>query len=272
MLSDRVWTLDVGNSRGKLRDWRTRGGIWLCGAAEWSLDVLLEGLREKIASDPESVATTCCAISCVAAEQLEKRLCDLLLEAFGPRFLGAPESGLENLCDPPQGVGRDRLFAARGAFERVGSSALVIDVGTAMTVDALIVSDRPQFAGGAIAPGPALLAAALHSATARLPLVEDRSVCRALGRDTVAAIASGIRHGLRGAARELVDRISEETSLEEAPVFLTGGAASWLGAPHLFPGRAVHADSELVQVGLLCAALDRLDLANEARRYDVPTR
>lgn len=261
---ERIWTLDVGNSRAKLREWEVAERARLAATHDWSDEAgaqgWLESVRERL-DRAEARDGVRIALSCVASREIEARVAELVRSRIGAGWLGTPDSGLDNRCTPPESVGQDRLFAARGAFAVLGRSALVVDVGTAMTVDALVVDAsvehrRPSFAGGAIAPGPALLARSLHRHTARLPLVEVRRDAPALAVDTAAAIASGVLHGLRGAARELVERIGAEARIGKAPIVVTGGAAEYLLQPELFEGREVHALPELVHVGLLEAALD----------------
>jgi type III pantothenate kinase len=180
----------------------------------------------------------------------------VLEQQLGARFAGALDPGLEIACREPASVGRDRLFAARGAWQLLHSSCLVLDAGTALTVDALRASDgeRPVFLGGAIAPGPRLLARALSSGTARLPEVDPRPLPRALGRDTREALEAGVALGFLGAARELAARIAAEAGLGAAPLVLTGGARAFLEAPSLFDGRTLRVEPELVHLGLLAAS------------------
>ncbi len=276
----RVWTLDVGNSRGKLRRWRSSSGSavdrpsWNAERAsdagdEWPLPELLAGLSRALDAET-NLASVHAAVSCVASTALEQSVAQLFEARLPRRALGTPHSGLENLCQPPEGVGRDRLFAARGAVERIGRSALVVDIGSALTVDLVRAAGTADaargaarfrvgsFCGGAIAPGPALLASSLHGLTARLPAVDVRPPVVALGQSTNAAISSGVFHGLRGAVRELVERLGAEAGEPTLPVVVTGGAASWVLDPPLFLGREVRFEPELVHFGLLHAALDRL--------------
>jgi type III pantothenate kinase len=163
-----------------------------------------------------------------------------------------PDPGLTIACREPAQVGRDRLFGARAAIEIAGGDALVVAVGTALTVDA-VRADR-TFLGGAIAPGPELLARALATGTARLPLVEPRAGALALGVDTEGALRAGIAVGLRGAARELVERLIAEAGLPKATVVVTGGARAFVLDPPAFPGRNVLVEADLVHRGLLLAA------------------
>src|SRR6185369_116946 len=66
-------------------------------------------------------------------------------------------------------VGQDRLLDALGAYARSTQACIVIDAGTAITVD--FVDGQGVFHGGAIAPGVQMMLRALHEQTAALPLV-----------------------------------------------------------------------------------------------------
>lgn len=162
-----------------------------------------------------------------------------------------PDCGLVIDVDQPEQVGRDRLFAARGAHQLCsGAAAIVVDVGTAMTVD--LVHDG-HFLGGAIAPGPGLLCRALDQGGAQLFEVAARPGARALGKNTRAALEAGVVIGLRGAARALVDGLLEEAP--DARLYVTGGARSLL----LEPVGCLGADKlvevpDLVHLGLVSAA------------------
>ena len=129
----------------------------------------------------------------------------------------------------PHRVGADRLVNAREAFRRVGGAVLVVDFGTAVTLDC--VSSGGAYLGGAIAPGVRLGVAALHERTALLPAVDLVAAPPPLAGETTAAIQSGVFWGTVGAVRELARRL-----LDEMPpltrVIATGGDAS-LFAPHL---------------------------------------
>jgi type III pantothenate kinase len=150
------------------------------------------------------------------------------------------------------------LFAARGALELLGESALVVDIGTALKVDALLVfpdappGPRGAFLGGAIAPGPALLARALASGAAKLFAVDPIADPPALGRDSAAAMRAGIGVGLRGAVRELVSQVADEAGWSAPPIALTGGARAF--ARQAFDAARVHECEDLVHLGM-CAAL-----------------
>jgi type III pantothenate kinase len=250
-----VLTVDLGNSRAKVR-------LWALGprAPDCRERADFEGtdLERELGSWLAARRVEQAVLSSVAGSERTERV-RALLRAQSGELIDAPPPGLRNLCRSPERVGRDRLYAARGALAELARSCLVVDAGTALTVDALRVeAGEGSFLGGAIAPGPALLARALADGTARLPRVEPAAGARALGRDTEEALASGIAVGFRGAARELVERIAAEAALGAAPVCLTGGARAFLLEPEPFTERVLDEQPDLVHRGLIEAALDLL--------------
>lgn len=145
--------------------------------------------------------------------------------------------------DFPDKVGVDRLLGviAANVVRAEGQPAVVISSGTATTVD--YVNERGHFCGGAILPGFDLCAKALHQYTALLPLIEidtvldDVDMPAEIGRNTHAAITSGLYWGHVGAVKELLNRLAKVARSGDRPqreplVLLTGGAAPLL-MPHL---------------------------------------
>ncbi|MEX2217852.1 MAG: type III pantothenate kinase [Phycisphaerales bacterium] len=110
-------------------------------------------------------------------------------------------------------VGQDRLLNALGAYARANQACVVIDAGTAITVD--FVDGEGTFQGGAIAPGLNTMLAALHEHTAALPSLRFESPrelatgAEPFGKDTREAMLIGVRAAARGCARELVERYAE---------------------------------------------------------------
>ncbi|HVS09381.1 MAG TPA: type III pantothenate kinase, partial [Planctomycetota bacterium] len=150
-------TLDLGNSRCKLRLWDAAGAAGPAqprSGLEFAPEELLTAL---VALCERERDLRHAALSSVGAPGLEAALGELFRHRLGEGYLGTPRSGLEIATREPERVGRDRLFAARGALEIEPSSAIVVDAGTALTVDALevraIPGERPRarFLGGAIA-------------------------------------------------------------------------------------------------------------------------
>ncbi len=128
----------------------------------------------------------------------------------------------------PERIGTDRLCCAAAAFGRLQQQCVVVDLGTAITVDC--VSNDGVFLGGAILPGLRMQARALHEGTARLPEIEPAEPEGVFGADTADAIRSGIVAGVRGAVRSLIEAYA--TALNQWPVVVTtGGDAVLFGNP-----------------------------------------
>ncbi len=260
-------TADLGNSRLKLRVWRLSDEPRTARAHFGSVLAVVDGFAEAACDFARAHAgLRAAALSSVAAPEHERALAAVLAAALNVPLLTAPDCGLALDVLEPDRVGRDRLYAARGALELGAADAIVLDAGTALTVDAVRAGHGGSpgtFLGGAIAPGPGLLARALAEHTARLPLVDPTPGAAALGRDTPSAVRAGVVVGFRGAARELALRVAAEAGLRAPLVVVTGGAAGLLLEPPLFdedapPGRAARLgrvlhDPELVHRGLLAA-------------------
>jgi type III pantothenate kinase len=125
----------------------------------------------------------------------------------------------------PAEVGPDRLVNAFAAARLHGAPAIVVDLGTATTLD--VVAADGAFVGGAIAAGVGLGVEALASRTARLGAVDLQRPARAIGRNTREAMQSGAVFGSLAMLRGLIDRVASELA-SGAPgvrphVILTGG-------------------------------------------------
>ncbi len=235
--------LDVGNSRVKaalLRERRVlERGAFLHGTDEPELVSFLEGMPAGapvalIATRPKAIAALLPRI-----ERTRRVL-------SAPRDFQAP---LKNACLPPESVGQDRLFNAAGALAVSEEAAIIIDAGTAITVDR--VEDDRTFVGGSILPGLRLQFEALHRGTEKLPLLEPTfDAVDVPGRDTHAAMRAGVIVGVAGA----IDRLVRDLAGGDPPVsrvVLTGG-----DAPLLLPllRSAPRHDADLTLRGIAWAA------------------
>ena len=133
------------------------------------------------------------------------------------------KTGMPVLYENPREVGADRIVNAVAAYERIQGAAIVVDFGTATTFDC--ISDKGEYLGGSIAPGMQISASALFSRAARLPRSEIARPPRAIGRNTVHSMQSGIVFGYVGLVDGLVRRLAEEMG-GEVSVIATGGLAS----------------------------------------------
>ncbi|MBP2018312.1 type III pantothenate kinase [Symbiobacterium terraclitae] len=117
-------------------------------------------------------------------------------------------TGMMIRYDNPREVGADRIVGAVAAFEKYGGPLIVVDFSTAIILDA--ISARGEYLGGVIAPGIDVSADALFQFAAKLPRIELAKPERALARNTVHAMQSGIIFGFAGMVDELVERMAAE--------------------------------------------------------------
>lgn len=160
-----------------------------------------------------------------------------------------------NETSPPEQTGMDRLLkgVAGNVLRRPGESLILVDSGTATTVDRLTAAGA--FAGGAILPGLGLSSRALHDYTAKLPLIAsedfEQQTPPPLGRNTQEALRSGLYWGHVGAVRELMTRLSSEAANKQSSVLFTGGAGQLLARELGMPN---HYHRDLTLQGLALAA------------------
>jgi len=151
-------------------------------------------------------------------EELCKRYCRVT-----PLVVGAGiKTGVKISLDNPREVGPDRVVNAAAAHRLYGGPLIVIDLGTATTLDA--VSEEGDYLGGAIAPGIGIAADALFERAAKLPRVELTPPKKAIGKNTVAAMQSGIIFGYVGMIEGIVVRMRKELG-GKVRVIATGGLA-----------------------------------------------
>ncbi|MFV2063325.1 MAG: type III pantothenate kinase [Chloroflexota bacterium] len=257
-----IIAVDIGNSAAKaaLVEGSTVLGSGRLDTSAASAADLLDGLR-VLAGGAQEMPSSIVAVSVVDrwTERLERAASELELALT---VVAASHVPISTALVRPDRTGPDRLIAAWAAAAIHGTPVIVVDLGTATTVDA--VDGDGFFLGGAILPGLALAADSLAEGTARLPRVELRLPDDAIGRDTTAALQSGLLIGHIGAVRELVERMRARIGPAPAPgepgarVVVTGGhsGAEWAqrawreaAEPNL-PAIADELDADLVLRGL----------------------
>ncbi|MCX7019775.1 MAG: type III pantothenate kinase [Candidatus Sumerlaeota bacterium] len=144
----------------------------------------------------------------------------------------------------PKKVGVDRLVGAVGGASAYGAPLIVVDAGTAITVD--VISRNREFLGGAILTGIKLSATALADGTAALPLIKFKQPSKAIGRTTIESIRSGLYIGTAGAVDRIIERAWEELGYE-TPVVATGGGSKDILS---FALHITRHDSDLTLLGL----------------------
>lgn len=122
----------------------------------------------------------------------------------------------------PSQVGQDRLVNAAAAYFLYGGPAMVVDFGTAVTVD--LVNGRREYLGGLIAPGMEIALEALSSRAALLPRIPLAPPKDLLGRDTVSSMKAGLFYGYGALCDGIVNQLRSRYA-PRAKVIATGGHA-----------------------------------------------
>ena len=158
---------------------------------------------------------------------------------------GGVDPGLKLGVASDERLGADRSVACVAAAAKYGAPCIVLDLGTATTLDAL--NTRGEYMGGCIAVGLRVAANALAQQAALLPQVELTGPEKVLNTTAVGHIQAGMVLGYVGAVEYLVRRAREELGQPECPVVATGGLARII-AGHTGIIQAV--DDDLVLEGL----------------------
>ena len=226
-------TVDVGNSQTVLAtfDGPRRVGCWRVTTAPRATSDELRMLWRGLLRDTEVTGVSACS----TVPALLPALRALLDSLEVPVVLIGPgvRTGVPLHVDNPREVGADRVVTALAAHELFGRGpggrgrpVVVVDFGTSTNVDA--VGPQGQFLGGALAPGVEVSLEALAARAAQLRSVELTVPPQAIGKNTVAALQSGLVLGFAGLVDGLVARIAAELVAQfgAAPVVVaTGGLA-----------------------------------------------
>lgn len=203
----------------------------------------IEGAWEQLADQSEA----CVAVASVN-DLISTRIVHRLRESIGGSVYTVGEEipvPVGTQLDPETMPGVDRLLNGAAAWSILRSACVIVDAGTAVTVD--FVDGAGTFQGGAIAPGAVMQLAALHEGTAGLPEVElappDEE---AFAKNTRQAMLQGVVHGIRGLVWKLVERYAEQYGAYPT-VLATGGDAELLFAEDELVDRVV---PELTLMGI----------------------
>jgi type III pantothenate kinase len=222
--------IDAGNMRIK---WAlANAGDWLCGgamptaqAASLAQEIAGQLARQKPGNGLQQIRQ-------IWASNVAGEACAGHIRRIGaaisvqPHFIGASDRqcGVHNCYAEPSQLGSDRWAALIAAWHRVQRACLVVDSGTATTVDAL--SDQGEFIGGLILPGVELMQRSLASAASQLKPAPGRYV--PFPQNSADALYSGAIQASCGAIERQYNLLDDD----RAPLLLSGGAAKVL-LPHL---------------------------------------
>lgn len=264
-----VLTVDVGNTTTKLGIFTEKGelaGTWeLTTPARLTADEARAQLAQAFAmmgagadgagvaaaaaggatpaSTPDAAILACVVPSLTSAWRAAlAAACACRPLVVGPGL----KTGMRMRYDDPSEIGADRIADVVAARETYGAPAIVVDLGT--TTNFEVVDAEGAFAGGVIAPGMGLGAAALAERAAKLPMVELRAPAGVVGKSTEAAMRSGLVLGEVARIEGLLAMIERELGAEGAvPVVLTGDDAQAMSA---LLARKVAVDNTLTLRGL----------------------
>ena len=135
------------------------------------------------------------------------------------------KTGINILLDNPAMAGGDLIVGAVAALAEYQPPLLLIDMGTATTITA--IDARGNFLGGCVCPGVKISAEALSGKTAQLPAVSLEAPKRAIGRNTVDCMQSGLMMGHAAMVDGMLDRMEAELG-GQANVVATGGIARFV--------------------------------------------
>jgi type III pantothenate kinase len=198
----------------------------LVTVAERTSDELALLLRQFLAWHDLEAAR---AVTGIAISSVVPRVTASLRE-MSERHFGVPpliiepgvRTGMPILYENPKEVGADRIANAVAAYDLYGGPSIVVDFGTATTLDA--VSGKGEYLGGAIIPGIEVSMDALFGRAAGLRKVELVPPKHVIGKSTMESIQSGAIHGFTGQVDHLVRCFTAE--MGESTVIATGGLAS----------------------------------------------
>ena len=223
--------VDIGNTRLK---WALYASPQPGAAVMAHGAVFLETIDQLAETEWKNIPAPGSMLGCVVAGDGIKRRVEEQLELWDidPRWVvsSAHAAGVTNGYDHPNRLGADRWVALIGAWHLVCSRgrprpALVVMVGTAVTVDALDADGH--FLGGLILPGFGVMQRALEMGTAGLKVPTGEFVD--FPTNTGDALMSGGTNAMAGAVERMYRKLQARTG-QEPVLLMSGGASSKLSA------------------------------------------
>ena len=135
------------------------------------------------------------------------------------------KTGLNILMDNPAQIGSDLVVAAVAALREYPAPLIIIDMGTATTMS--VINANRAYIGGCICPGVRISSEALTARTAQLPGISLEAPKRAIGKNTIDSMQSGIMLGAACMLDGMIDRMEQELG-QPATVLATGGIARFV--------------------------------------------
>lgn len=186
----------------------------------WDQAPLVESAKEPVKN--------CSVVACSVKPEWTELVAELVTDELDVKMLVIGTDiplPIETAVDDALAVGTDRLVAAAAAYAVVEDAVVVADFGTAVTID--LVDDNGVFMGGTIAPGFELSLEAMHTGTAKLPVVKMQKPEQVYGANTEEAMRAGVYWAAVGLLETLCRKYAEQLG-KWPQVVLTGGAAAMM--------------------------------------------
>ncbi len=135
------------------------------------------------------------------------------------------KTGLNIRLDNPSQIGSDLITAAVGALREYPAPLIIIDMGTATTIS--VIDENRTYIGGSICPGLRISAEALTARAALLPGINLDKPKKAIGRNTIDCMQSGIMLGNAAMLDGMIERMEEELGTK-ATIVATGGISRFV--------------------------------------------
>jgi len=206
-----VVAVDIGNSKTKIA--RVQGES-VDELMEFDTSAWTEG-RVRLPALPDGRRRICSVVAAATATAAT----ELGAEVIGEDLPLPAKLDYET----PDSLGPDRVVAAWAAWTRHPAGAVVVDMGTALTVD--WIDEGGVFRGGAIAPGPVAMASGLRGAAPALTAAEPDLEARWPGKNTTDSLRVGVTAAVRGVVTDLV-RQARVVAGAEARIVVTGGGGA----------------------------------------------
>jgi len=248
--------VDAGNTRIKWAlvqgmDWLLSGVLPVGEAG--ALQQHLSAHCDKIGKDLHDIGQVW--VSNVAGNEIQSQINKISADRYAKvHFIIArkEQCGVRNGYSRPGQLGSDRWAALVGAWHLVGKECLVVNSGTATTIDAL--SEQGEFMGGLILPGVDLMLGSLRKTTGQLITSGNEKLLSGQQAKSVSFPKNTAEAMFNGAVRASCGAIQLQHALldqESSPVVLSGGAAELLQEHLKMPLRIV---DNLVLQGLMIIA------------------
>ncbi len=124
----------------------------------------------------------------------------------------------------PESIGADRIANAVAGYNRYKKAVIVVDIGTATTID--VVTNDAVFIGGLIIPGPKTAIGGLVKHTAQLFEVPFEQPKYVVGKSTAAALQAGLFYSTVGGIDYIIEHIIKENNFKVCNVVATGGLST----------------------------------------------